>query len=66
MWKSHFTVETKGIVFHKGCENLCGNLQYSVGIFSVQKVFHTKSLTKNRTVENFPPEIDLTNCKDCP
>ena len=40
MWKSHFTVETKGIVFHKGCENLCGNPDYSVGIFSVQKVFH--------------------------
>ena len=40
MWKSHFTVDTKGIVFHNGCENLCGNLCRSVGIFSLKKVFH--------------------------
>jgi hypothetical protein len=40
MWKSHFTVESKGIVFHRGCGNRCGNLSRSVEINAPGKVFH--------------------------
>jgi hypothetical protein len=30
MWKSHFIVDTKGIVFHRGCGKRCGKLWSSV------------------------------------
>ncbi len=40
MWKSHFIVDTKGIVFHNPCGNRCGNLLPSVEIFLFHKVFH--------------------------
>jgi hypothetical protein len=75
MWKSHFIVDSKGIVFHRGCGNRCGKKRPSVENPSPEKVFHIstgtffdtlwkcgkvqtklyyiKSLTENRTVENF-------------
>ena len=75
MWKSHFIVDSKGIIFHSPCGNRCGNLRPSVEKDSSSKVFHIstasffdtlwkcgkvrikyyciKSLTENRTVENF-------------
>ena len=40
MWKSHFIVESKGIVFHRGCGNRCGKQRASVEKFSILKVFH--------------------------
>ena len=40
MWKSHFSVDAKGIDFHRGCENLCGKLFWPVGIIPSYKVFH--------------------------
>lgn len=40
MWKSHFSVDAKGIDFHRGCENLCGKLYRPVGIIPSNKVFH--------------------------
>ena len=40
MWKSHFTVDAKGIDFHRGCENLCGKLHRPVGKIPSYKVFH--------------------------
>jgi hypothetical protein len=40
MWKSHFIVDTKGIVFHRGCGNRCGKPSVPVEKFSVLKVFH--------------------------
>jgi hypothetical protein len=75
MWKSHFIVDIKGIVFHRGCGNRCGKKRPVVENSSAAKVFHIstgpffdtlwkcgkvrfkftklKSLTENRTVENF-------------
>jgi hypothetical protein len=40
MWKSHFNVDGKGIVFHKGCGKHCGNLWSFVEIFPRDKFFH--------------------------
>ena len=40
MWKSHFSVDAKEIVFHRGCENLCGKLHQPVGKILADKVFH--------------------------
>jgi hypothetical protein len=40
MWKSHFTVESKRIVFHSPCGNHCGKLFHSVEKAISQKVFH--------------------------
>jgi hypothetical protein len=75
MWKSHFIVDIKGIVFHRGCGNHCGKKRPVVEKPPAAKVFHIstgpffdtlwkcgkvhfkfvklKSLTENRTVENF-------------
>lgn len=39
MWKSHFTVESKGIVLHRGCGNRCGNLYAPVEINTCCGVF---------------------------
>jgi hypothetical protein len=40
MWKSHFIVENKRIVFHSPCGNRCGNLFHSVEKTAPHKVFH--------------------------
>jgi hypothetical protein len=40
MWKSHFIVLAKGIVFHSPCGNRCGKLSPTVEICSFGKVFH--------------------------
>jgi hypothetical protein len=40
MWKSHFTVAGKGIVFHKGCGNRCGKIRLPVEIKAPRRVFH--------------------------
>jgi hypothetical protein len=40
MWKSHFIVLSKRIVFHNPCGNRCGKLLPSVEIQSFSKVFH--------------------------
>lgn len=40
MWKSRFTVVTKGIVFHNPCGNSCGKLSPAVENFPFYKVFH--------------------------
>jgi hypothetical protein len=40
MWKSHFIVDSKGIVFHRGCGNRCGKNQPIVEISCSTKVFH--------------------------
>src|SRR5437764_15072104 len=40
MWKSHFIVESKRIVFHSPCGNRCGKLFRSVEKVFAQKVFH--------------------------
>ena len=40
MWKSHFIVVSKGIVFHRGCGNRCGKLCPSVEKVILAKVFH--------------------------
>ncbi len=41
MWKTHFIVESKGIVFHSPCGKRCGKLTSSVDNFSFAKVFHS-------------------------
>ncbi len=40
MWKSRFTVDIKGIVFHNGCGKDCGNLFSNVEKRLLYKVFH--------------------------
>ena len=40
MWKSHFTVDVKGIVFHNRCGKDCGNLFSNVEKNLLHKVFH--------------------------
>jgi hypothetical protein len=40
MWKSGFTVDTKGIVFHTPCGNRCGKLPSFVEKNSERRVFH--------------------------
>jgi hypothetical protein len=40
MWKSHFIVVTKGIVFHRGCGKRCGKLWRTVEKVDFTKVFH--------------------------
>lgn len=46
MWKSHFIVDTKGIVFHRGCGKGCGKLCSSVEnfYFPQAKGFSTGSI----------------------
>ena len=53
MWKSHFTVESKGIVFHRGCGNRCGNLSRPVEINLDLKVF----LIFHRPFSTLPVEM---------
>jgi hypothetical protein len=45
MWKSHFIVDSKGIVFHRGCGNRCGKPSAPVEKFSILKVFHISTGT---------------------
>jgi hypothetical protein len=45
MWKSHFTVATKRIVFHTPCGNRCGKLRSSVEIKTGRQVFHISTGT---------------------
>lgn len=45
MWKTHFTVDSKGIVFHNPCGNHCGKLSSPVEIMSSDKVFHISTGT---------------------
>lgn len=40
MWKTHFIVDSKGIVFHSPCGNRCGKLRPSVENSTPDKVFH--------------------------
>jgi hypothetical protein len=40
MWKSHFIVDSKGIVFHRGCGNRCGKKWLTVENQAPTKVFH--------------------------
>jgi hypothetical protein len=40
MWKSHFIVAGKGIIFHSPCGNRCGNHLMIVEKKSFDKVFH--------------------------
>ena len=40
MWKTHFIVVAKGIVFHSPCENHCGKLWSPVENSLPDKVFH--------------------------
>jgi hypothetical protein len=40
MWKTHFIVVAKGIVFHSPCGNGCGKLFSTVEISAFVKVFH--------------------------
>ncbi len=45
MWKSHFIVVTKGIVFHSPCGNSCGKNSLPVEIIASHKVFHISTGT---------------------
>ena len=40
MWKTHFIVVTKGIVFHSPCGYRCGKILSPVENSQVNKVFH--------------------------
>jgi hypothetical protein len=40
MWKTHFIVVSKRIVFHNPCGNHCGKLFHSVEKLLSKKVFH--------------------------
>jgi hypothetical protein len=40
MWKTHFIVDSKGIVFHSPCGKRCGNLRPLVEKLELSKVFH--------------------------
>jgi hypothetical protein len=40
MWKTHFIVVAKRVVFHSPCGNRCGNLGSNVENFFRSKVFH--------------------------
>jgi hypothetical protein len=53
MWKSHFTVESKRIVFHNPCGNRCGKLFHSVEKAISQKVFHIS------TAPTFPIPVEM-------
>jgi hypothetical protein len=45
MWKSHFIVDSKGIVFHRGCGKRCGKKRPSVENPASTKVFHISTGT---------------------
>ena len=53
MWKSHFIVESKRIVFHNPCGKHCGNLFRSVEKVLLKKVFHIS------TALAFPTPVEM-------
>jgi hypothetical protein len=53
MWKTHFTVDVKRLIFHSPCGNNCGKPGLSVEKSADEKVFHISTAP----ISDYPVEM---------